>query len=117
MGCWQACALSLGLTPEVSSSKRDISYDAWWATSYPRNTVQNTAQASSWDGAFSDPAMGATFCLHMIRIMSAKEVKVPPPKIASQFRFISAASDPAEGERSSIGKVFSVSPTPSRYLV
>ena len=68
--------------------------------SSPRNTVLKTAQSTSWYAASSHPAMGETFCSPINRLVSAKEFKVPPPKIASQFRLRSAASDPSEGQRS-----------------
>ena len=58
---------------------------------------ENTAQASSWDSASSHPVMGATFCFPISRLMSAKEVNVPPPKITSHFRVKRAAYDPVEG--------------------
>ena len=53
--------------------------------------------ASSWDSTLSQPAMGATFYFPISRLMSAKEVNVPPPKITSHFRVKRAASDPVEG--------------------
>ena len=45
----------------------------------PRNKVQNMAQASIWDSTLSQPTMGATFCLPISRLVSAKEVRVLPP--------------------------------------
>ena len=70
-----------------------------WTLSSPRNTVQKTAQASSWDAASSQTAMGETFCFTIIKFVSVKEVNVPTPKTVSNFLVRSAASDPAKGER------------------
>ena len=80
VGYWWACDLSLGMTPDVSSRRRNISYVAGWTPSSPRNTVQKTAQASSWGDVSSHPAMGANFFFPVRRLVSAKEVKVPPPR-------------------------------------
>ena len=55
--------------------------------------------------------MGETFFLPISRLVSAKEVKVPPLKIVYHFLVSSAASKPAEG--CSLGKrtVLNSSPT------
>ena len=71
---------------------------AGWTLSSPSNTVQKTDQSSSCDAASSQAAMGATFCFPISRLVFAKEVKVPSPKIAYHFQVRSAAFDPAEGE-------------------
>ena len=97
MGFWRACSLILGLTADFSSRRRDISYMAGWNPSSPSNTVQKTAQASSWDDALSQPAMGETFFFPVSRLVSVKEVKALPPKIASHFYVRRAASKPAKG--------------------
>ena len=75
--------------------------------------MQKTDQALSCDAASSQPAMGQTFCLHISRLVSAKEVKVLPPKIAYHFRVTSAAFDLAEGDISGNKSIFRASPTPS----
>ena len=62
--------------------------------------MKNTAQYSSWDAALYQPATGKNFCFPIRRLVSTKEVEVPPPKIASNFRVMISASDPAKGERS-----------------
>ena len=90
---------------------------AGWTPLSPRNKGQNRAQSSSWNSASSQHTMVATFCFPISRLMSVKEVKVLPPKIASHFRVRRAASDPAEGERSGNKNMFSVSYTLSSYLV
>ena len=97
MSCWKACALRLGLTPDVFYSMRNILYMVGWTSSSPKNSVQKTAYASSFDTASYQPVMGETFFSPISILVSAKEVKVPPPKIASHFRVRSAASDPAKG--------------------
>ena len=56
--------------------------------------------------------MGATFCFPITRIVSVKEVKVPPPNIESHFCVMRAASDPVKGDRSGNKKMFSTSLTP-----
>ena len=84
-----------------------------WTPSSPRNTLQKTTQVSSWYDALSQPAMGATFCFPISRLVSTKEVKVPFPKISSHFRISIAAYNPAEGERSGNKNIFRASPTPS----
>ena len=61
--------------------------------------------------------MGETFCFPIRRLVSAKEVKVPPPKIAPHFRVRRVASNPSEGDRSGNKKMFSVSSIPSKSLV
>ena len=99
MGFWQACALILGRTPDVFSRRRNILYVVGWTLSSPRNTMQKTAYALSWDAALYQPVMGATFSFPISRLISAKEVKMPPPKIVSHFHMRSVASDPAKEER------------------
>ena len=79
--------------------------------------MKNTAQYSSWDAALYQPATGTTFCFPIRRLVTKKEVKVLPPKIASNFRVRSSASDHAEGERSGNKNVFRASPTRSGSLV
>ena len=111
VGCWQACALSLRLTMSFSSRKRNILYVARWTLSYPSNTVQKTAHTLSWDKALSQPAMGTTFCFPISRLVSVKEVKVPPPKIASHSIVITVASNPAKGERSGNKNILRAPPT------
>ena len=61
--------------------------------------------------------MGETFLFPIRRLVSAKKVKVPPPKIVSHFRVRSAASDPDKGERSGNKSIFRASPTPYGSLV
>ena len=56
---------------------------------------------------------GNNLCFPIRRLVSTKEVEVPPPKIASHFRVRSSASDPAEGERSGNKNIFRASPTRS----
>ena len=79
--------------------------------------MQKMAQSSSWDAASFQPAIGATFCVPISRLMSAKEVKVPPTKIAYHYRVRSATSDAAEGERSGNQNIFRASLIPSGPLV
>ena len=73
---------------------------------------ENTAQASIWDSALSQPAMGTTFFFPIIRIVSMKEVKVPPPNTESHICVRRAAYNPVKGDRSGNKKMFSTSPTP-----
>ena len=61
--------------------------------------------------------MGANIFFNISRLASAKEVKVPPLNMASYFLVSSAASDPAEGERSGNRKMLSASPTTSGSLM
>ena len=61
--------------------------------------------------------MGATFCSPIRKLVSVKEVKFSPPKIASHFRVRRAAYDPAKGERSGNKNMFGMSPTLSGSLV
>ena len=61
--------------------------------------------------------MGQTFCLHISRLVSAKEVKVLPPKIAYHSHMTSAAFDPAEGDISGNKSIFRASLTLYRSLV
>ena len=84
-----------------------------WTSSSPKNSVQKTAYASSFDTASYQPVMGETFFSPISILVSAKEVKVPPPKIASHFRVRSAASDPAKGERPGNIYIYSGCPPPS----
>ena len=55
--------------------------------------------------------MGENFCFPISRLVSTKEVKVPPPKIASHFCMRSAASEPTYGERLVNKNIFRASPT------
>ena len=50
-----------------------------------RDTMQKTAQASSWEAALSQPEMGEIFCLPISRLESVKEVKVPPLRLRLTF--------------------------------
>ena len=84
-----------------------------WTPSSPSNIVQKTAQSLIWDAASSQPVMGVTFYFSISRLVSAKEVKLPPPKIAPHFHVRSAASNPAEGGRSGNKNIFRSSLTPS----
>ena len=79
--------------------------------------MKKTAQVSSWDAALSYPVMGETFCFPISRILSAKEVKVLPPKVVSHFPVRSAASDPTKGERSGNKNIFRASYTLSGSFV
>ena len=79
--------------------------------------MQGIPQASSWDYASSQPEMVGTFFLPINRLMSTKEVKVPPPNIASHFRVRSAAYNPAKGQRSGNKNTLRASPTSSRPSV
>ena len=63
MGFWQACALILGMTPDVFSRRRNILYVVGWTLSSPRNTMQKTAYALSWDAALYQPVMGGDLFL------------------------------------------------------
>ena len=83
--------------PGCLFQEEKISSVVGWTPSYPSKTVQKMAQASSWDAASSQPAMGANFCLPIKGLVSAKEVRVPPPKTASHFCMRSAASNPDKG--------------------
>ena len=56
-----------------------------WTSSSLTNKVKNTAQASVWGSALSQPAMGETFCFPIIRIVYVKEFKVLPHNIESHY--------------------------------
>ena len=79
--------------------------------------MQNKVQASSWDADLSQIAMGETFCFPISRLVSAEKVKVPPPKIASNFQVRRYTSYPAEGERSGNNNILRASPSLSGSLV
>ena len=118
MGCWRAGAFSRQLVLDVSLVRRDISKLSGCFYSFPRNTMQKMSQASSWEADSSKPATEVTFCFPISRIVSEKEVSVPPPKIAPRFLVSGAASEPAEGGGAGgKRKNLSLSPTPSGSLV
>ena len=91
-----------------------ISYVAGCKAVSPKNTWQNTPQASSFFFAASQLFTGSTCYLASRRLVSAKEESVTPPRIPSHPHAKISASDPADGERSGNRKTFMASPTPSR---
>ena len=74
--CWRFCACNRGLTSDISSMRGNISYVVGCTPSSPMNTIQNTAHASIWEAASSQPMMGVNFFFPIIRLVSTKEVKV-----------------------------------------
>ena len=79
--------------------------------------AQKTSHASNWGAASSHPITGDAFNLPISMLVSAKEAKVPPPRMASQCRARIYAFDPAEGYRSGKRNIFTTPPTLTGYSV
>ena len=90
---------------------------AWVHQLISQETLQTNPHASNYLVAASRPVMGATFYSAMIRLVPAKDVSAPPPKVASQRHYSRADLYPDARNSSKKKNMLTASPTPSGSLV